>query len=134
MNKVGFYTVKIIAIFILSVVHLFVGGFLSILLDEAIPIENMEHHNLVILIIEVCCIFGIIGIVYYLFRITIKNMPFFLDGVYGFKYSLLQEVAGGIIIGYTLYAYQDKLVLLLKEIRTRVTDWYHGKKDKSEKK
>jgi hypothetical protein len=47
-------------------------------------------------------------------------MPFFLDGIYGFKYSLLQEAAGGMIIGYTMYAYLDNLQNMMEEFRKRL--------------
>ena len=72
-------------------------------------------------------IFGSIGVVFYVVRILIKRMPFFLDGVYGFKYSLLQEAAGGMIIGYTMYAYLHRLKALMDELERRLRP---GKREK----
>jgi hypothetical protein len=75
--------------------------------------------------LETGSIFGIIGVIYYLNRIMFKNMPFFLDGLFGFRHALLHDMASGMIIGYILYAYQDKLIAMLKELRIR----YQGIED-----
>ena len=90
------------------------------LLNEAVPDENLHELSTPFIITLLSIIFGSIGVVFYLLRNIIKHMPFFLDGVYGSKYSLLREVTGGLIIGYTMYAYLDKLKGLMKELSTRL--------------
>ena len=120
-HNIGFYSVKIISIFIISILYFITGSILSLVLDETIPTTEVRNESTLLLLTEVSIIFGIVGVVFYLNRILIKKMPFFLDGYFGFNYSLLHDAASGMIVGYILYAYQDKLIFKLKELRTRYT-------------
>lgn len=120
MSSVGFYTVKITSIFLISILYFLVGSVLSILLNEMIPSESLEEIQTWKLVSLMGLIFGSIGVVFYVVRIMIKRMPFFLDGYYGFKYSILREAAGGIIVGYTMYAFLDKLKGLMDELAKRM--------------
>jgi hypothetical protein len=120
MSSVGFYTVKITSIFLISILYFLVGSVLSILLNEMIPSESLEEIHTWKLVGLMGIIFGSIGVVFYVVRIMIKRMPFFLDGYYGFKYSILREAAGGIIVGYTMYAFLDKLKALMDELAKRM--------------
>jgi hypothetical protein len=119
-SVVGFYTVKITAIFLLSVLYFVVGSVLSILLNEMVPDENLHELSTPYLIVLLSLIFGSIGVVFYVLRNMVKRMPFFLDGYYGFQYAMLREATGGLIIGYTMYAYLDKLKGLMKEFSARL--------------
>ena len=119
-SSIGFYSVKIAAIFLISVLYFMVGSCLSLFLNEAIPEENLDELSTPLLIALLSLIFGSIGVVFYILRNMIKRMPFFLDGYYGFKYGMLREATGGLIIGYTMYAYLDKLKRLMKELSTRL--------------
>jgi hypothetical protein len=120
MPSIGFYTVKVSSIFLISVLYFIVGSVLSILLNDIIPSENVEEISTIRLIALLGLIFGSIGVVFYGLRVMIKNMPFFLDGYYGFNYSLLREASGGIIIAYTMYAFLDKLIDLMQELAKRL--------------
>lgn len=126
-STVGFYTVKVSAIFIMSFLYFLVGSILSVLLNDAIPEKDLHTLSTPRLVGLLGVIFGSIGVVFYVVRILIKRMPFFLDGVYGFKYSLLQEAAGGMIIGYTMYAYLHRLKGLMDELERRLRP---GKREK----
>ena len=119
-SVVGFYTVKITAIFLLSVLYFVTGSILSILLNEMIPDENLHELSTPYLMVLLSLIFGSIGVVFYVLRNMVKRMPFFLDGYYGFQYAMLREATGGLIIGYTMYAYLDKLKGLMKEFSARL--------------
>jgi hypothetical protein len=119
-STLGFYSVKIAAIFILSVVYFLVGSVLSVELNRIIPDENLHELSTPYLVLLLSAIFGGIGVLYYLLRITIKRMPFFLDGLYGFQYARLQEASGGLIIAYTMYAYLKKLEGLMREMGRRL--------------
>ena len=119
-RTVVFYAVKVSAIFIMSVVYFIVGSVLSVLLNDVTPYTNLHEISTPGLMGILGAIFGAIGVVYYMVRILIKRTPFFLDGLYGFKYSLLQEAAGGMIMGYTMYAYLDRLKDLMVEFRKRI--------------
>jgi hypothetical protein len=124
-RTIGFYSVKILAIFIISVLYFVTGSIFSLLLDQAIPNVSPKDQSNIVLMLETGTIFGIIGVIYYLNRIMLKHMPFFLDGFFGFRHALLHDMASGMIIGYILYAYQDKLIAMLKELRIR----YQGIED-----
>jgi H+/Cl- antiporter ClcA len=119
MSSVGFYTVKITAIFLLSVLYFVVGGALSLLLNETLPEENLHEWSTVQLMIHLSLVFGVIGVVFYVLRNLIKRMPFPLEGYYGFRYGLLREVTGGIIVAYVMYAYLDRLQAMMKELALR---------------
>lgn len=120
-NTIGFYSIKITSIFIISIVYFLFGSIISISLNDLLPEEeDINKLSTFYLIILVSGIFGIIGVLSYFIRFVIKRLPFFLDGIYGFKYSLLKELSGGIIIAFVMYNYLDKLKLLLNELKKRV--------------
>lgn len=118
-HNIGFYSIKIISIFIVSILYFITGSIFSLVMDEAIPVTDVTHESTMMLLMEVSVVFGFIGVVFYLNRMLIKKMPFFLNGYFGFNYSMVHDAASGMIVGYILYAYQDKLILKLKELRTR---------------
>lgn len=118
-QRFGFYTVKMTAIFVMSVIYFVLGSFLSVLLNEALPDEDLHQLSTPYLVAQLSVIFGMIGVVYYVLRNIVKSMPFFLDGMYGFQYGLLREATGGIIVAYTMYAYLDRLQLLMTELHNR---------------
>ncbi len=120
-NTIGFYSVKIFSIFIISVVYVIIGSIAGLLINRSLPkIDKLEELSTLYLISLIFIKFGIISIVYYFIRRNIKRIPFFLDGVYGFKYSLLKEASGGIIIGFIMYNYLDTLRALLQELKRRI--------------
>ena len=104
-STVGFYAVKIAAIFIMAIIYFIAGSIMSIGLDNIMPEKkDLEKIPTYLIFLKICGVFGIIAVLYYFLRIQIKNMPFFLDGVYGFKYNMLKEASGGIIIAYIMYS------------------------------
>jgi hypothetical protein len=123
-RSVGFYSIKVISLFIVSILYFITGSIFSVVLDEVVPANDPVQQSTIMLLAEVSIIFGVIGVVFYMNRMLIKKMPFFLDGYFGFRYSLLHDAASGMIVGYILYAYQDKLISKLKELRVRYTDIY----------
>lgn len=123
-RTIGFYSIKVVSLFIVSILYFISGSIFSLLLDEAVPDNDPVQQSTIMLLTEVSIIFGVIGVVFYMNRILIKKMPFFLDGYFGFQYSLLHDAASGMIVGYILYVYQDKLISKLKELRVRYTDIY----------
>lgn len=123
-RTIGFYSIKVVSLFIVSILYFITGSIFSLLLDEAVPDNDPVQQSTIMLLTEVSIIFGVIGVVFYMNRMLIKKMPFFLDGYFGFQYSLLHDAASGMIVGYILYAYQDKLISKLKELRVRYTDIY----------
>jgi hypothetical protein len=119
--SIAFYSVKIMSIVIISIIYFFCGTALSVFLDIIISEEDPAKKSTIKLIAEIAGIFGIIGVAYYGMRHFIKYMPFPLDGMYNFKYKLLKEASGGVIISYILFTYQDKLKAMMIELQKRMT-------------
>jgi hypothetical protein len=119
--SIAFYSVKIMSIVIISIIYFFCGTALSVFLDIIISEEDPAKKSTIKLTAEIAGIFGIIGVAYYGMRHFIKYMPFPLDGMYNFKYKLLKEASGGVIISYILFTYQDKLKAMMIELQKRMT-------------
>jgi hypothetical protein len=116
----GFYIVKILSIFFVSLLYFIFGTGLSVFLEKIISKEDPKKKSFLMLVLEIGCIFGIIAVLFYFMRIGIKQVPFFLDGMYGFKYSILKELSGGIIITYILFTTQTQLKQKLEELNRRI--------------
>jgi hypothetical protein len=123
MAKIGFYVVKMSSIFLMAILYFLIGSFLSVMLNDVIPDENIQELSTPFLVSLLCVLFGSISVVYYLLRIMIKRIPFFMEGLYGFHYELLREASGGIIVGYVMYAHLDKLKDLMQELAERFRRW-----------
>jgi uncharacterized membrane protein YeiB len=117
---IGFYIVKILSIFFVSLLYFIFGTGLSVFLEKIISKEDPKKKSFLMLVLEIGCIFGIIAVLFYFMRIGIKQVPFFLDGMYGFKYSILKELSGGIIITYILFTTQTQLKQKLEELNRRI--------------
>jgi hypothetical protein len=68
---------------------------------------------------ETTAILAFYGIVAYLGRNVIQKIPFPLDGLYGFKYSNVKEVASGALLLWILINYSPILTNKIKIIRKR---------------
>ena len=123
--NIGFYGVKILSIVIVSIVYVILGTGLSTLLDQVISEEDPRQKSTSVLFSEIILMFALISVLYYAMRLIVKNMPFILDGMYGFRYSMLKEASGGIIVAYILFTYQDRLRAMLLELRARITKAIH---------
>lgn len=116
----GFYIVKTVSILFVSFLYFIFGTGLSIFLEKVISKENPKKKSLFMLTIEIAGIFGVVAVLFYFMRIGIKRIPFFLDGMYGFNYSILKEVSGGIIVAYILFTTQTQLKQMVTELHTRI--------------
>lgn len=116
----GFYIVKIVSIFFVSFLYFIFGTGLSVFLQIIISKEDPKKKSLLKLVTEIGCIFGVIAVLFYFMRIGIKRIPFFLDGLYGFNYSILKEISGGIIITYILFTTQKQLKQMITELHIRI--------------
>jgi uncharacterized membrane protein YeiB len=119
----GFYIVKILSIFFVSLLYFIFGTGLSVFLEKIISKEDPKKKSFFMLVLEIGCIFGIIAVLFYFMRIGVKHVPFFLDGMYGFKYSILKEVSGGIIITYILFTTQTQLKQMVTELHMRINSY-----------
>ena len=92
--------------------------------------EDSEKSTLRLFIEAVLYTFGLL-IVFYITRNIIERIPFPLDGLYGFKHSLVKEKSGDVIFVFVLFYFQkyyiEKLKFLHDRIVSQVTDIYHGR-------
>lgn len=119
-SPVGFYAVKITAIFLMSVIYFILGSVLSLLLNQSLPAEPVKEVSTPMLVVRLSAVFGLIGVVYYLLRNAVKRAPFPLDGWFGFRYGMLREATGGLIVAYAMYAYLDRLHDWMIELEERL--------------
>lgn len=119
--SLGFYSVKITAIVLLTVLYVIAGTAASMILDSLLPEEQLDQLSSLRLISLILAIFSAIALVYYAVRIQLKHVPAVFDGFYGFNHLLLREAAGGIVFAYTMYSFQDRLLALMKELKQRIS-------------
>lgn len=120
--SLGFYSVKITAIVLLTVLYVIAGTATSMILDSLLPDENLDQLSALRLVSTILAIFSAISVLYYAVRVQLKHIPAVFDGFYGFNHLLLREAAGGIVISYTMFAFQMRLLALMKELDRRITE------------
>lgn len=119
--SLGFYSVKITAIVLLTVLYVIAGTAASMILDSLLPEEQLDQLSSLRLISLILAIFSAISLIYYAVRVQLKHIPAVFDGFYGFNHLLLREAAGGIVFAYTMYSLQSRLLALMKELKQRIT-------------
>ena len=84
-------TVKILGIAWVGVLTFVLAYVLSEFLDSlTAPLDRSKGKRRVFL--EICVQFGVIGVIMYLARLLIKNIPFPLEGWQGYEHSTLGEL------------------------------------------
>ena len=100
MFDLGLRSVKILHIFILGNIYLFLGVLVSSLVKKYVckpyDEEKSKLENLYNLMIET----GAIMISAYLIRIMVRNIHSPFEDVYGFKYGRVKETRGGLILAF----------------------------------
>jgi len=122
-TPVGFYAVKTSAIFLISMSYFVFGSIMSLSVNAAmkdIDEKELSKISTWLLLVEIMCIFGVLGLGFYIIRVFVKNIPFPLEGVFGYNHSRLKEAAGGVIIAYIIFTYQTKLNAKLVELKKRL--------------
>lgn len=119
-DTIGFYSVKAIAIFIISIVYFLLGSTTSIVIDQYLPEDSYHQMSTFQLFLHISGMMGIIAVAFYGMRHIVKRIPFFMDGWYGFNASKLSEIGGGIIIAHTVYIYQKRLIGMMEEFGRRM--------------
>lgn len=111
MGYLGLHLIKILDIFILGNVYLFLGVITSDIINYYIakPYDKKKSKlvNLLQLILETGCIM----IAVYLIRIFIKHViPNPFKGIQGFNPSRVKELSGGIVLAFAFLIYlKDKM-------------------------
>ena len=119
--SLGFYSVKITAIVLLTVLYVIAGTVVSMTMDFLLPDENLDQLSALRLVSTILAIFSAISVLYYAVRVQLKHVPAVFDGFYGFNHLLLREAAGGIVFAYTMYSFQSRLLALMKELKQRIS-------------
>lgn len=86
---------------------------------------DYENKSAFQMALEICSHVIILGILAYLVRITVKNIPFPLNGMYGYDHHALRETDGGVFYAVLLmfqYHMQDKINFSSKKIFKHIGD------------
>lgn len=120
--------VKMVAIAFVTVIYSFGGLLLTVgsdryLLnnfydktDEELEKKSTQRH-----LGETTVILAVFGVVAYIGRNLLQQIPFPLDGLYGFKYGNVKEVASGSLVLWILINYSPVLTNKIKIIRKRLS-------------
>ena len=79
--------------------------------DDALA--TMPMSTLLVRIVARTCL---IALAVYFTRITVKKIPFPLDGVGGFRHARVKEINGGVIIAFAVIALQTHFVAEIKHL------------------
>jgi len=119
--------IKIIAIAFITVVYSF-GGLILVTATDRYIIHNfydrtdeeLEKKSTSQHLGETTAILALFGIFAYIGRNILQQIPFPLDGLYGFKYMDMKEVTTGSLILWILLNYSPILSNKIKIIRKRL--------------
>ena len=119
--------IKIVAIAFVTVIYSF-GGFLITVVADRYLIkdfydktdEDLDKKSTSRHLGETTAILALFGVLAYVGRNVLQQIPFPLDGVDGFKYMNVKEVASGALILWILINYSPILSSKVKIIRKRL--------------
>jgi hypothetical protein len=118
--------IKLFAILFISVIYAYGGIILTIPTDRYIlsffydrTDEELQKKSTSRHIFETTIILSVFGIVAYLGRNIFQSIPFPLDGVNGFKYNQVKEVASGSLLLWILINISPVLTNKIKVLRQR---------------
>jgi len=104
-------SIKIFDVGMLTVLYFFFGYVISLLINKIYyDIEPNKIYNKWLLFLEICLQIFVIGIVIYLIRNIVQKIPFPLEGIYGYKHTLVKEFnSGGVALAFGVFYAQDKI-------------------------
>lgn len=121
-NPFMFRLVKILGIgyitFMFFLCAVFFGSSLDVFFTNIYGLDY-EHKSTVSLVLEICIHVILLGILAYLVRIIVKNIPFPLEGLYGYSHLRLKETDGGVFYALILmfqYHMQEKIIYVAKKL------------------
>ena len=119
--------IKIIAIAFVTIIYSFGGLLITALADRYLikdfydrTDEELEKKSTSRHIGETTIILALFGILAYIGRNVLQEIPFPLEGVYDFKYMNVKEVASGSLILWIIINYSPVLTNKIKIIRKRL--------------
>ena len=120
--------IKIIAIAFVTVIYSFGGLLITTTADRYLinnfydrTDEELEKKSTARHLGETTAILALFGVLAYIGRNILQQIPFPLEGVYGFKYMNVKEVASGYLILWILINYSPILTNKIKIIRKRLS-------------
>jgi hypothetical protein len=129
-EHLGFYAVKSVSIFLVSIYYFIFCGMMSIGINNLVPHQTesqLQQMSTLRLAVSICVIVGSLAVGYYLVRNLLSSGPLFFDqwffeGWYGYKHEKLREAAtGGIVVATVIFFFQDRLKNRLAEFSKRFT-------------
>jgi len=119
--------IKIIAIAFVTIIYSFGGIFLVIGSDKYLlknfydkTDEDLEKKSTTQHMLETTAILAVLGVVAYISRNILQEIPFPLDGLYNFKYLSVKEVSSGSLVLWILINFSVVLTNKVKIIRKRL--------------
>ena len=119
-------SIKLFAIVYVSIIYAFGGIVLTIPADRYLlssfydrTDEDLNKKSTVRHILETTTILGVFGLIAYLGRNMLQLIPFPFDGVEGFKYMQVKEVASGSLLLWILINVSPVLTNKVKVLRQR---------------
>lgn len=119
--------IKIIAIAFVTIIYFF-GGFLFVIVSDKYLLnkfydktdEDLEKKTTIQHLLETVVILAVLGIVAYIARNILQEIPFPLDNLYNFKYLNIKEVSSGGLILWILITFSLVLTNKIKILRKRL--------------
>ena len=120
--------IKIIAILYVSVLFVIFGLTLNYCLDKyifncnniSIDDASIDKMNLFYIIITTALIIGCISIVSHIGKNLVQNIPFPFEGINGFEYMNVSEVAGGGLLIVFMIAFSQTVLKKYKQLRYKL--------------
>ena len=119
--------IKFIAIAFVTIIYSFGGIFLVIGSDKYLlknfydkTDEDLEKKSTTQHMLETTAILAVLGVVAYISRNILQEIPFPLDGLYNFKYLSVKEVSSGSLVLWILINFSVVLTNKVKIIRKRL--------------
>ena len=107
MSQLGFYAAKHLGIAYVGVLYFLISTVLSSLLFRLLnSIQKLKRVPTLFVITSI----ALVSILSYHSRLIVKNIPFFLNGMYGYNHSKLKEINGGVVIAFSIFSIQTGLV------------------------
>lgn len=117
--------IKIFAIFYVAVLYTIFGIYITTLLDEYgfndLLINNDDKHDSIFrLVFETSVVVGVIAVFAFIGRNLIQIIPFPFDGLLGFDYTNVKEVAAGSILLVFMFTFSASLFNKIELLRTKL--------------
>lgn len=122
-NDLYIRLIKLVDICFITLIFFIPGFYVATILDKFIIYlfgNNNQFKSKTKLMFELVIQISLIGIITYLLKNIIENIPFPLDGYYGFKHNLMPELKSGAIITLCLIQFQKSFIEKLNVLRNKI--------------